>query len=115
MVWYVVLGVLAAFGALGAVWAVLGWLLPGADGCALVCIGMPDEGIRSRYRWLYGVGLLHCPLIAVAEEGTLPGKETEICSRENLIARLEWEKERLHGTGTGNSSGRGERSGVSEL
>ena len=115
MGWFVLLGVLAAFGAFSAVWAILGWLLPGAGGCALVCVGMPDEGIRSRYRWLRGMGLLNCPLIAVAEETKAVGKETEICSREDLLARLEWERNRFDGTGTGDSAGRGERGGVSEL
>ena len=115
MGWYVLLGALAAFGALSAVWAALGWLLPGAGGCALVCVGLPDEGTRSRYRWLYAVGLLRCPLIAVAEETAAPGTETEICSREDLLVRLEWEKERFHGTGIGDSAGRGECGGVSEL
>ena len=36
MGWYVLLGTLAAYGALSALWAALGWLLPGLRGCALV-------------------------------------------------------------------------------
>lgn len=115
MGWYVLLGTLAAYGALSAVWALLGWVLPGVEGCALVCVGAPDEGIRSRYRWLRGLGLLNCPLIAVAEEAVPVGRETEICSREQLLARLEWERDRLHGTGNGDHSGRGERRDISEL
>lgn len=115
MGWYVLLGTLAAFGALSGIWTLLGWLLPGAGGCALVCVGAPDEGIRSRYRWLYAVGFLRCPLIAVAPDTAAVGPETEICSREELLPRLEWEADRFHGTGTGDSSGRGQRRDLSEL
>ena len=32
MGWYVLLGTLAAYGALSALWAALGWLLPGLRG-----------------------------------------------------------------------------------
>lgn len=115
MGWYILLGTLAAFGALSAVWAILGFLLPGVRGCVLVCMGVPDEGTRSRYRWLRGMGLLNCPLIAVTEKPEAVGEETEACSRENLFARLEWEREQFHGTGTGDSSGHGKHRGVSEL
>lgn len=115
MGWYILLGTLAAYGALSALWAVLGWLLPGAEGCALVCVGLPGEGLRRRYRWLYGMGLLKCPLIALCPEPVPEEKETEICSRDTLIARLEWEADRFHGTGAGDSSGHGQRRGVSEL
>lgn len=115
MGWYILLGALAAFGAWSALWTALGWLLPGVRGCVLVCMGPPDEGMCSRYRWLWGMGLLNCPLVAVTQDAAAVGKETEICSREDLLSRLEWERERFDGTGTGDSSGRGQRSGVSEL
>ena len=100
MGWYVLLGALAAYGALSALWAMLGWLLPGVKGCALVHMGIPDEGIRCRYRWLRGLGLLDCPLIAVTREAWAAGRETEVCSREELVNRLAWEAERFGGTGT---------------
>ena len=97
MGWYVLLGALAAYGALSALWAVFGWLLPGLRGCALVCIGLPEEGARRRYRWLRGLGLLECPFLAVTEEET---EETEACSADQLLARLTREAERFGGTGT---------------
>ena len=97
MGWYVLLGALAAYGALSALWAAFGWLLPGLRGCALVCIGLPEEGARRRYRWLRGLGLLECPFLAVTEEET---EDTEVCSREELLARLTREAERFGGTGT---------------
>ena len=95
--WYVLLGALAAYGALSALWAAFGWLLPGLRGCTLVCIGLPEEGARRRYRWLRGLGLLECPFLAVTEEET---EETEACSADQLLARLTREAERFGGTGT---------------
>ena len=56
MVWYILLGTLAAYGAFSAIWASLGWLLPGLRGCAVVYMGTPGEGMRRRWRWL-GFGL----------------------------------------------------------
>ena len=116
MAGYVILAFFAGFGVLSCLWAVLGWLLPGDAGAMLVCLGAPDTGLLSRYRWLRSLGLLRCPLVAVAEEAFqgLP-EDTEICSRENLVSRLEQEWEICHGTGNGDSSGRDQRSGISEL
>ena len=115
MLRFFVVGTLAAFGAFCALWAVLGWLLPGGKGCALVCYGIPDEGILTRSKWLRGTGLLDVPLLAVADgaERTVPG--TEICSGEELLSRLEWERKRIDGTGNGDHTGHHQRGGVSEL
>ena len=98
MGFFILIGFLAAYGALSVLWAGLGWLLPGMKGCAVVYMGTPNEGVCRRYRWLRGLGLFSCPLIAVAEgEAT---EEIEVCSREELLARLTWEAERFGGTGT---------------
>lgn len=97
MGWYVLVGALAAYGALSALWACLGWLLPGMKGCAVVYLGTPGEGICRRYRWLRGLGLINCPFLAVGE-GT-ETEEIEVCSREELLDRLAWEAERVGGTG----------------
>ena len=113
MVFAILMGTLAAYGALSALWAALGWLLPGLGGCALVYVGTPEEGICRRYRWLRGLGLIDCPLIAVAEDAQT--EDTEVCSREDLIPRLEREAEKFGRTGTGDSSGRGQHRGISEL
>ena len=116
MAGYVVLGVLAAFGALGVLWAALGWLLPGGKGMAMVCVGSPDEGILARYKWLRGLGLFSCPLIVAAEETELRAADgMEICEPENLLSRLELERNKIDGTGNGDPPGRHQRSGVSEL
>ena len=110
----VILGTLAAFGALCAVWTVLGWLLPGLKGCALVCVGTPEEEILARYRFLQGIGLLDCPMLVVTdteEERT----DIEICGGKDLLSRLELERVKIDGTGNGDPPGRHQRSGVSEL
>ena len=106
----------AAIGIMSVLWALLGWLLPSGQGMVVVCLEPPDPGVLSRYRWLRGLGLLRCPLVAVTGGGT-PGvpADVEICSREELPDRLEREKKRTYGTGTGNSAGRGQRRDLSEL
>ena len=98
MGFYVLIGFLAAYGALSALWAGLGWLLPGMKGCAVVYLGKPHEGIRRRYHWLRGLGLIDCPFLAGAEETDM--EEMEVCRREELLDRLAWEAERVGGTGT---------------
>ena len=113
MVFAILMGTLAAYGALSALWAALGWLLPGLRGCALVYAGTPEEGICRRYRWLRGLGLVNCPLIAVTLDAQM--EDIEVCSREELLSRLEREAERFGGTGTGDHSGRDQRRGISEL
>ena len=95
---YVLIGFLAAYGALSVLWAALGWLLPGMKGCVLVYLGRPGESICRRYRWLRGLGLMDCPLLAVTEEAET--EEIEVCGPENLLSRLAWEAERFGGTGT---------------
>lgn len=114
MIGYVVLGMLAAFGGFCALWAGLGWLLPEGRGCVLVCYGLPDVGIRSRYRWLHGAGLLKCPLLAVAKEHP-EDRDAEICGGEELLSRLELERRKFDGTGNGDHTGRHQRRGISEL
>ena len=115
MLIYCLLGALAAFGALCVLWACLGWLLPGGKGCALVCWGAPEEEIYIRYKWLKGAGWLDVPLLIITEAQGLVYPDAEICSGEELLSRLEWERNRYHGTGNGNSSGCGQRRDFSEL
>ena len=115
MLTFFVVGTLAAFGALCALWAVLGWLLPSGKGSALVCYGTPDEGILTRSKWLRSLGLLNVPLIVVAEGAQGVPPEIEICAGDALLSRLELERKRFDGTGNGDPAGRGQRGGISEL
>ena len=111
---YVILGMLAAFGCLCAVWASFGWLLPGLKGCVLVYAGIPEGETLARYKLLRGIGMLDCPMLIVAET-EWEDSDIEICSREALLSRLEWERKRFDGTGNGDHSGHHQRGGVSEL
>jgi len=115
MIGYFMLGTLAAFGGFCALWAAFGWLLPGLKGCALVYIGVPGPEILARSKWLRSLGLLNVPLLIVAETETGGVPETEICSREQLLSRLEWERNRFHGTGNGDCTGHHQCRGISEL
>lgn len=115
MTGYIIVGVLAAFGAYSLVWTLFGWLLPSGQGCALVCFGQPDEGVLTRFWWLRGTGLLRCPLLAVVPEETELPVLAEKCSGEALLARLKWERNQVHGTGNGDPAGCDPCSGISEL
>ena len=115
LLWYFVLGTLAAFGAVCGLWVLLGWMIPVGKGCALVCWGEAGEEILTGFRWLRGLGLLHCPLIVVTEELGEPLEQTENCRPEQLLVRLEQERNRFDGTGNGDPTGRGQCRGISEL
>ncbi len=106
---WVILGTLAAFGALCALWAVFGCFLAKDKDLYLVCRGKPGEETLAYLNWLRGLGILRCPLI-VAEE-----PEMKICDGEGLLSPLEWEKNRFNGTGDGDHSGHHQRGGVPEL
>lgn len=104
MAWSIILGALAAWGVLCALWALLGWLLPGSGGgVVLLCLCRPRrslEGAILRHRWLRSLGLMRCPLLILgdplsAEEQAVYRKKypgIEFCSLEELTARLEVER-----------------------
>ena len=117
MAGYVIMGTLAAYGLLSILGIIWGAVLPEGRGCAIVCMGYPEEGTVARYRWLKGMGLFSGPLIVVADAEELQRKwaDIEICSPGELIARLEWERNRFDGTGNGDPPGCDQRRGVSEL
>ncbi len=64
MALYVILGTLAAFGALCAVWTALGLLLPESSGMLHYCPDTPEEvmAFAGRYLWLRSLGLVRCRL-----------------------------------------------------
>lgn len=111
MVTWIVLAVLAAFGALCVIWALFGFLLPGQRGAALVCVcrgSAREEQLIRHYGWLRDLGLLRAPLLLIdgglteEERARLPKcrQGVEICGPEELYSRLEQERNRLDGTGT---------------
>lgn len=105
MVWYVIAGTLAAFGALCALWVVCGWLLgKGSDG-ALICLcdGHREEALLLRYSQLRSAGLLRCPLVLV-DSSFSPREQQLLCRRhpdlifctlDTLPAWLETERSRF--------------------
>lgn len=102
MLWYVLIGFLAAFGALCALWAVLGAWLTGPDvGCVILRPAPGGEAAAvRRYRWLRDLGLVKGPLTVVADEvGALseqyPG--VEFLTLEQYQTQLEQEREKLDG------------------
>ena len=126
MEWFVILGALAAFGCVCALWALLGWLLPGGKGSAAVCVLTPGLGELSAVRrlvWLRDWGFLKGPILLVdcglseEERQALAARwpDLEVCNLEALAARLELERNGFDGTGNGNHPGRDQRRGVSEL
>lgn len=107
MVIWIVIGMLAAFGALCALWALSGFLLPHQDGGVTVCVCRGDgkeEPLIHRYRWLQGMGLIHCPLILLdgglseADKARLTRQGLTVCDKADLTARVEQEREKLDRT-----------------
>ena len=102
MAGYLFFGVLAAFGALCVLWGLLGWLLPGERGGAVVCrcgAGLKEEFFLRRCLWLRHLGMLKAPLLVVDDGLTCQERAwlercrgVEFCSLEELPARLELER-----------------------
>lgn len=77
----------------------------GSTGGAVVCLCRGDGGelpLIRRYSWLRDMGLIRGPLLLVdcgsgvaRETRARLGRGMEICSLEELPARLEWERKRL--------------------
>ena len=115
MAGYVIVGTLAAFGLVAILWALLGALLSGGEGCAVVYCGDPRPEIFAVFKLLKGLGVLRCPLITVTKEKYCHFDGTERCSPEQLVQRLIEERKRFDGTGNGDHTGRHQRRGISEL
>ena len=118
MVWYVVIGALAAFGLVSALWLILGWLIPGGKGWAAVCFR--EGAALERCLWLREWGLLRGPVLLLGEPDreaptVVTGKKIEYCTAQELPARLEVERRNLDRTGTGDHSGHDQCRGISEL
>ena len=99
---FLIFGVLAAFGALAMLWALLGFLLPVQRGTAMVhvCRGRQEAAVR-RWGWLRDLGLVRCPLILIdcplCDRERLAGYRHGItfCDLAELGARLEQERDGL--------------------
>ena len=96
---YVILACLAAFGALCALWVLLGGWLTGCRGGELMirCARGTEVAVLRRYRWLRGMGLVRARLILL-DNGLQPSLRQELECRnpdvefimpEQLAARME--------------------------
>lgn len=103
MAWLIIFTAFAAWGLLCALWAALGWLLPGSGRTALVlfCPRGDPEAVLTRIRWMRSLGLLQGQLVAAGVE---PGQreklekqfhDIEFWDLAEVSARLEAERERL--------------------
>ena len=126
MVWILCVAVMAVFGFLCMLWALLGWRIPGSREGILVCFatpGFPEQGFLRRYLFLRDLGLLECPLVVIDRGLSEPERRKlaqtrcgiELCGLGELSERLELERNRIDGTGNGNHSGRDQRRGLSKL
>ena len=104
MLWYVIIGTLAAFGGLCAAWVVLGGLLPDVDGGLIVWFCEPEqtEAVAKRCRWLRELGLVRSKIVIIGDTQAVKEK-------------LEQELERIDAAGNGDPPGHHRSGGVSEL
>lgn len=66
MAWYILVGTLAAFGLLCALWTVFGCFLPRGGEGELIFPGREGElNFLRRYLWLRGIGALPCTLVVI--------------------------------------------------
>ena len=96
MLWYVIIGFLAAFGALCALWVLLGAWLTDAAPCCVVLFPAPgrEEAAVRRFLWLRELGLIKGRLILVCDTppAHLPSV-VECMTREQYGQTLEQERE----------------------
>ena len=90
--------VFAAFGLLCALWACLGFLLPGQKGAVMVyyCRGESVDALIRRHRWLRDMGFLSCRLMIVDGGMTEQQRQmlanqqgVEVCDSQSLLSRIE--------------------------
>ena len=98
MAGYILLGTLAAFGLVSALWVVYGLFLPREREGVLYAparAGENEVSFARRYLWLRELGLLRCDLVMVdlglnpAERDWLESRGITICGPSELSGRLE--------------------------
>ena len=106
MVWFIVIGVAAAWGLLSVACLLFGWLLP-KDRRGMMLYFCKEEtcaeSVIFGYRWLRELGFLAGPLLLVDSTSTQKEREIleqrypgiEFCSLAELPARLELERDQI--------------------
>lgn len=93
MLSYVLIGALAAFGLMCAVWILCGLVRPKNQKGILLYAGADAQEAAQRYLWLREMGLVSGPLLVLEPEGEtaawLQNHNIEIVSRAQLLSRLE--------------------------
>ena len=119
MAGFVCIGTLAAFGLLCVLWLIYGLCCGKPEGSLLI-ISRGEQGLLRRCLWLREMGLLSCPMALVdpelneMDELWVKSRGVEIW-RTSRLGEAEDIGERTYGPGTGDSSGRHQCGGVSEL
>lgn len=124
MFWYVLLGFLAAFGALCALWVLFGVFLPGSVPCeaAVHCPKGREIAVIRRFCRLRELGLTRSDL-AVLDSGLNPRQQRYIqrkypyikfCTREAWLAGQRRERAPIE-PGTGDFTGHHRSGGLPEL
>lgn len=99
MLWYMIIGFLAAFGALCALWVTLGaWLTEPAMGHIVIrpAPGREEAAVR-RYTWLRNLGLVKGRLTVVTAAPPVGHWDAEFLTPEQYLSRLTEEREKFDG------------------
>lgn len=104
MLGYAVIGMLAAFGLLCALWVSFGALLPGSGKTVIYCICAKENApaVHRRWRWLRELGLIRGRMVILCD-----GKRAREC--------IERELKQLDTAGNADPSGHDRRRDLSEL
>ena len=119
MAGFVWVGVLAAFGAVSALWIAYG-LCCGKPVGKLLILSDGKKGLIRRLLWLREIGLLSCPMVLIdpnldeMDAMWVLSRGVEIWNTSRL-GEADDIGERIYGAGTGDPTGRHQRGGVSEL
>ena len=86
MIWYILLGTLAAFGLICVLWVLLGYLLPGSQKCTVVLLCEPKEelALLRRLLWIRELGLFRCGIL-LSGQGLSPGQRLQIRQKYRSI------------------------------
>ena len=103
MLGYAVIGMLAAFGTLCALWVMLGIFLPGSRTTVTYCLCAEEDAIyiRRRWRWLQDLGLVRGRIVILRD-------------RRQALEYIKQELEHID-AGITDPSGHHRRGGVPEL
>ena len=98
MVWFILLGALAAFGLWCCIYCSAGLFLTEDYCLRIICLLPPEkhpDGAIARYRFLKGLGLVRGPLLVLGDRTAPAEDDIEFCTVEELSPRLELERNHL--------------------